>query len=155
MAVLEQDDTFYADRGLTIHSVEIREVSCKDSEIQRVLTEIIQETTNRLNRLQKQQSENEVALQRVEGEIEVEEKRGKLLDLKQEHIRKEAEAEGQGEASKIRRFFDELGDELSQAEKLKLFDTLRKQEMLEALARGNARLFLMPGEAGFDLKIEG
>jgi regulator of protease activity HflC (stomatin/prohibitin superfamily) len=154
-AVLEQDDTFYADRGLTIHSVEIREVSCKDNEIQRVLTEIIQETTNRLNRLQKQQSENEVAIQRVEGEIEVEEKRGKLLDLKQEHIRKEAEAEGQGEASKIHKFFDELGDELSQAEKLKLFDTLRKQEMLEALAKGNARLFLMPGEAGFDLKIEG
>jgi hypothetical protein len=61
-AVLREDDPFYAERGTRIHAIEVRSVTCKDAATQRILQEIIQETTNRLNRLQKQESENEVSL---------------------------------------------------------------------------------------------
>ena len=65
-AVLGQEDDFYTERGVKLHAIEVRSVTCKDAETQRILQDIIQETTNRLNRIQKQESENEVKIKRTE-----------------------------------------------------------------------------------------
>ncbi len=153
-AVSESADAFYAERGLVIHSVEVRQIACKDAGTQQILMEIIQETTNRLNRLQKQQSENEVSLQKVQGDIQTEELRGQLLELQRQHTRVEAEADGEGEARKILTFFEVLGDQLTLTDKTALFNILRQQDKIEALSSGNARVFITPQNASLQLDVE-
>ena len=69
-AILDVNDPFYADRGVKLHAVKVRSIACRDPETQHILQKIIQETTNRLNRLQQQESENEVRLKQIRGEIE-------------------------------------------------------------------------------------
>jgi putative heme degradation protein len=80
----ETADKFYDERGLTVHNVEVRSVSCKDKATQAVLQDIIKEHTNRIARMQKQESENEVNVKMLEGQIASEEMRLKLLDIKLE-----------------------------------------------------------------------
>jgi regulator of protease activity HflC (stomatin/prohibitin superfamily) len=153
-AVSESSDAFYAERGLVIHSVEVRQIGCKDAGTQQILMEIIQETTNRLNRLQKQQSENEVSLQKVQGDIQAEELRGRLIELQRQHTRVTAEADGEGEARKILTFLEVLGDQLTLTDKTTLFNVLRQQDKIEALSSGNARVFITPQNASLQLDVE-
>merc|ERR1719221_1197478 len=56
----QANDTFYLDRGVEIQSLEVTRYSLEDAETREVLQQIIRETTNRINRLQLQESENEV-----------------------------------------------------------------------------------------------
>ena len=54
------DASFYEERGVQLHSLEVTSYECADAKTAGVLQEIIQETTNRINRMQKQRSDNEV-----------------------------------------------------------------------------------------------
>merc|ERR1712159_577387 len=56
------DDEFYAARGIKIHSLEVTRYQCADKSTAKILEQIIMETTNRMNRLSCQESENEVQL---------------------------------------------------------------------------------------------
>jgi regulator of protease activity HflC (stomatin/prohibitin superfamily) len=151
-AVLETDDPFYAERGVRLHAVEVRSIACQDPQTQGVLQEIIRETTDRINRLQKQESENEVKLRQLQGEIAAEEMKGQLLETRRENVQAAARMEGAGEAERVRAFFEGLGDELSPADKVALFNTLRKQESIAALSTGTAQLYFTPADV--DLSIE-
>lgn len=151
-AVVEAEDRFYSERGVKLHSVEVRSITCKDPTTQRILQEMIQETTNRLNRLQKQESENEVKLKQIKGETEAEEERGQLLNIRQAHVRAEALMEGQAEADKVLGFLSGLGTDLSLTDRLALFNTLRKQQAIEKLSTGTAQLYFTPADV--DLSIE-
>ncbi len=151
-AVLGRDDPFYAERGVRIHAVEVRSIACKDPNTQRILQDIIQETTNRLNRLQKQESENEVQVKQLRGEIEAEEMRGQLLEKQREHKRLEALMRGEAEAAKVKALLDGLGEQLPPGDRLAIFNTLRKQDAIEALSTGKAQLYLTPSD--MDLHIE-
>jgi hypothetical protein len=116
------------------------------------LQEIIRETTDRINRLQKQESENEVKLRQIQGEIEAEEMKGQLLETRRENVQTAARMEGEGEAMRVQAFFDGLDSGLSPADKVALFNTLRKQESIEALSTGTAQLYFTPADV--DLSIE-
>lgn len=151
-AVLGDADPFYAERGVVLHAVEVRSVACKDPATQRVLLEIIQETTNRLNRLQQQESENEVRLRQIDGEIAAEQLRGRLLAVQRGVEGEAAGIAGAAEGERVRAFLAGLGPELPAAEKLLLFQTLRKQEALLALSAGQARLIFTPEDV--DLRIQ-
>ncbi len=151
-AVIVPEDGFYAERGVKLHSVEVRSVVCKDPNTQRILQEIIQETTNRLNRLQKQSSENEIRLKQVEGEIEVAQTRGALLAIMRTNAQAEAQTAGEAEAERVRSFLGLLGNDLGLAEKLAVFNTLRKQDALAVLSAGRAQLYFTPADV--DLSIE-
>merc|ERR1712072_1119459 len=70
-----EDDTFYQDRGVQMHALEVTRYACAEAATSKVLQEIIQETTNRINRMQKQQSENDVQREKMSGDIEVENRR--------------------------------------------------------------------------------
>merc|ERR1712110_1327357 len=50
------EDEFYRERGVTVHNLEVTRYECVDPKTSAVLQEIIQETTNRINRMQHQQS---------------------------------------------------------------------------------------------------
>jgi len=151
-AINDSSDPFYTQRGVKIHSVEVRSVSCKEESTQVILQEIIQETTNRLNRLLKQQSENEVRLNEVRGNLDIERQKGELIQIQRENALKEAEMHGECEAVRVARFFDKLAGSLSEQEKINIFNTLKKVEYIEKLGRSNASMFFTPQDV--DLRIE-
>lgn len=153
-AVLEADSTFYDERGVKLHAVEVRSIACKDQETQRILQEIIQETTNRINLLQKQESENEVRLRQIDGEIEAEGLRRRLLEARRENVRAEALMEGEGEAAKVGAFFEGLGDLVSVADKVAIFNTLRKKDVLDGLSRGTAQLYFTPADVNLSIETK-
>lgn len=150
--VLESEDKFYENRGVELHAVEVRSVSSKDEDTQQVLKEIIIETTNRLNRLQKQESENEVLVKQLSGQIEAEEQQIRLLEIKRENAQVSAQIEGEAEALRVKAFLDNLSDQISTDDIVLIFNTLRKQEMMEKLSQGSAQLYYTP--ADIDLSIE-
>jgi hypothetical protein len=152
-AVLGDADPFYAERGVVLHAVEVRSVACKDDATQHVLQEIIQETTNRLNRLQQQAGANEVRLQEIRGAIEAERLRGELMEVRQAVEEAEARIAGHAEGERVRALLAGMGEDLDAAAKLAIFQTLRKQDALTALSTGNARLFFTPADV--DLRIQG
>lgn len=151
-SVLAPEDNFYFDRGVMLHSVEVRSIDCKEPETQQILQEIIQETTNRINQLQKQESENEVKIQKIKGEILAEKMKAELIEIKHKHSLLEATINGECEAQKLSSFLDLIKDRTSKEEKLNIFNTLRKNDALEILSSGNAQLFFTPSD--IDLKIE-
>merc|ERR1711998_225651 len=51
----ESDDIFYQSRGVEIHTLEVTAYRCQDASTARILEQIIQETTNRMNRLSQQE----------------------------------------------------------------------------------------------------
>merc|ERR1711988_719884 len=95
------DDSFYKTRGCLIHSLEVTGYRCADHATSLILGEIIVETTNRMNRLQKQESENEIKLFQMRGEIAKEEARTELLKVQTENSNKEAAMDGLAESEKI------------------------------------------------------
>ena len=151
-AVIRDDDLFYIERGVKLHSVEVRSVTCKDPNTQRILQEIIQETTNRLNRLQKQESENEIRLKQVQSEIEVARTRSDLLAIMRTHAQAEAQTGGEAEGERVRSFLRLLGDDLALQEKLAIFNTLRKQDTLEKLSNGRAQLYFTPADVNLSIE---
>merc|ERR1719492_624500 len=68
--VYTEDQSFYRSRGVKVHSLEVTGYQCAEQSTSQVLQQIIQETTNRMNRLSQQESENEVKLFRMQGQIE-------------------------------------------------------------------------------------
>jgi regulator of protease activity HflC (stomatin/prohibitin superfamily) len=151
-AVLRADDNFYSERGVEIRAIEVRSITCKDAATQHILQEIIQETTNRLNRLQKQESENEVSLRRLSGEIEVEQAKGQLLTVRTEHMRLEGRMVGEAEAEKVRGFLEGFADTIPLADRIAIFNTLRKQDALEKLSKGSAQIFFTPADVDLSIK---
>ena len=143
---------FYSERGVQINAVEVRSVSCKDAETQAILMEIIQETTNRLNRLQKQESENEVRLKKLHGEIDSENARGDLLSVRRIHAKTEALTDGEAEAERVKQFLDGLGDTLAMEQKVSIFNTLRKRDILDALSKGSATVYFTPSDVNLSIE---
>merc|ERR1712151_981712 len=70
--VYSEDLSFYASRGVAVHSLEVISYKCAEASTSKVLQQIIQETTNRMNRLSQQESENEVMIFKMQGQIEQE-----------------------------------------------------------------------------------
>merc|ERR1711943_153677 len=149
--ILESGDTFYEERGSKIHSVEVRSFECLDKKIDRVLQEIIKESTDRINRLQLVASENEVAIEKMRGKIEEEKLKGQLIDVKNEHQRKEALIDGEAEAERVAAFIKGLKDVASGEEAIAIFNEIRKQEIMTSLAQSDAHLYFTPAEC--DLRL--
>merc|ERR1719263_1503460 len=76
------DKACYDDRGVAVHNLEVVRYEPKDSETGRTLQAIIQETTNHINRMQQQKSENEVEKERMAALIEIERQRAGLIKEK-------------------------------------------------------------------------
>merc|ERR1712178_357797 len=106
----------------------------------RILGQIIQETTNRMNRLQCQESESEVKLSKIKGQIEEEKARQSLLSI---------------QAEKVVRFLDELESKVPDLEsRIGLWKTLRKNDALATVGNKNSRLFFTPNDVNLSIKSE-
>merc|ERR1712072_1642162 len=151
--VYQDDQHFYESRGVKVHSLEVTRYSCAEESTSEVLQQIIQETTNRMNRLSQAESENEVNLFRTQGQIEQETLNGQLLKIQHEHSRDEAEVAGRAEAARISAFMSGLDTSVTKHEdRVEMWKVLRKTEALSVVSQGGASLFYTPSDV--DLKIE-
>jgi len=76
-------DEFYRKRGIKIHTLEVTQYKCADKTTSKTLQKIIMETTNRLNRLSRQESENDVELAKIHASVKQEEARAEVLKIKE------------------------------------------------------------------------
>merc|ERR1712139_757409 len=81
--ILEEDMEFYAARGIKVYSLEVTRYQCADKSTAAILEQIIQETTNRMNRLSQAESENEVNLFKISGQVEQSKLNNNLLEIQQ------------------------------------------------------------------------
>merc|ERR1711977_486838 len=133
----EEADDFYALRGVKIHSLEVTAYRCQDASTARILEAIIQETTNRMNRLSQQESENEIKMFALTGDIEQETRRAELLKVLQSHKLMEAKNEGEAEAERVRAFLASTEALVPSLEnRMQLWNVLRKRDALEAVSSG-------------------
>ena len=74
------------------------------------------------------------------------------MEIQRQNVQAAAQMEGEAEAIKVRVFFEGLGDQVSPTDVVAIFNTLRKQDMIEKLSEGTAQLYFTPAEV--DLSIE-
>merc|ERR1711918_152481 len=72
-----------------------------DAETGKVLQKIIQETTNHINRMQQQKSENEVEKEKMAALIEIERQRADLIKEKTANEKLQSHNDGEAEATRL------------------------------------------------------
>lgn len=153
--VWEEDGGFYNSRGVKIHSLEVTRYQCADHSTSEILQQIIQETTNRMNRLSQAESENEVNLFRTQGQIEQEKVNGDLLKIQHEHAEMEAEVGGKAEAARIAAFLEGLGKHVPKIEeRTDLWRVLRKTDALAAVSQGGASIYYTPNDVNLSIETK-
>merc|ERR1712216_572211 len=127
-SVHKEDDNFYSQRGVLIHSLEVSGYRCAEASTAQILQQIIQETTNRMNRPQQQESENEWQLLQIKGDIEEERAKKELLEVQIENSNARSSMEGLAEAQKVKSFLLGLADDVPDVERrIALWNVLRKK----------------------------
>merc|ERR1712217_912098 len=141
--------------------MELTKFDCVDAKTSEILQQIIQETTNRINRLQAQESENDVKAAKLNADIKLENQRRELIQAQAENARLEAEMTGQSDGTKLVQraatFISGLETALpevnSRVELYKLHQELKSRNTdTQNLAQGNAKLFLTPSD--LNLRID-
>jgi len=154
-------DGFYDARGVQVMSMEVTRYECVDAEVAATLQEIIQETTNRINRLQVQKSTNEVRIAKLNSEITLEQQRTLLIQAQAKNQRTSAEQKGEAEGLRLAvgatTFIDGLDSSLPDLDQrlnlYKMHQKLENQNQKTAhLAQGKATLFLTPEEMNLKMK---
>jgi hypothetical protein len=151
--VQDEDQDFYKARGIKVHSLEMTRYSCACSSTAEILEQIIQETTNRMNRLSQAESENEVNLFRTQGQIEQANLNNGLLQIQHVQTQEEAKVAGSSEASRVEAFLEQLEKKVPNLDnRIKIWETLRKGDNLSVVSQGGASLYYTPADV--DLSIE-
>merc|ERR1711904_165802 len=111
-----------------------------------------EERGDRLKKKECQKGENEVALSKLEGEIEQERINKQLIELKKSHLKTESRIEGEAEYHKVAAFLggctgegaDEVTVPMDQA--VQLYQMLRKLDSVQALADSKPQLYITPDD---------
>merc|ERR1712100_967341 len=85
-----EEDLFYRKRGVQLLSVEVLQFKCSNPDTDKTLQAIIKETADRLKKKECQKGENEVAISKLEGEIEQEKLNKELIEIKKSHLKTES-----------------------------------------------------------------
>merc|ERR1712070_489364 len=145
-------DPFYEEGGVQLLSVEVLQFKCSNPDTDKTLQAIIKETADRLKKKECQKGENEVALSKLEGEIEQEKLNKELIEIKKSHLKTESRIEGEAEYHKVAAFLggltregaDEVSIPIEQA--VKMYEMLRKLDSVKALSKSNASLYVTPND---------
>jgi len=151
----EDKSNFYNQRGVKIHSLEVTGYRCAEASTALILEQIIQETTNRMNKLQQQESENEVQLQEIRGDIEEEKARSELIKIQTLNSNAKSKMEGMAEAEKVRSFLQEMNEgfpDMSPEMQISLWKTLRKEDALRAISTSKANLYFTPKDVNLSIE---
>jgi regulator of protease activity HflC (stomatin/prohibitin superfamily) len=151
----ESRATFYEDRGVELQSMELTRFDCADEKTAMILQEIIQETTNRINRLTAQESENEVRAAKMTMDIQLERQRTELIQTQSDNeglqARMQGEAEGMRLMTGASTFIGGLNESIpnvdSRVDLYKLHEELKSRNLdTKHLSSGSAQLFLTPAD---------
>jgi len=154
-AIFNADRPFYDSRGIKIHSLEVTKYKCSEARTSEVLQQIIEETTNRLNRLSQAESENEVNIFRVQGQIEHEKLNGNLLEIQHKHAQTEARAVGVSESERVSAFMEALEKDVPKLEdRITAWKVLRKADALEVVANGGGNLYYTPKDVDLSIRTD-
>lgn len=151
----EDESDFYNQRGVNIHSLEVTGYKCAEYSTAQILEQIIQETTNRMNRLQQQESENEVHLKQIKGDIEEERARSDLIQIQTMNSNAKSKMEGMAEAEKVTSFLRQLHEDFPDMDQkcvIELWKTLRKEDALKAVSKGNATMYFTPNDVNLSIE---
>lgn len=146
---------FYDKRGVKIHSLEVTGYHCAEASTAQILEQIIQETTNRMNKLQQQESENEVQLQEIKGDIDEETARSELIAIQTKNSNAKSKMEGLAEAEKVTSFLTQLRKEFPDMDtktQIMLWNTLRKEDALKTVSNGNATMYFTPKDVNLSIE---
>jgi len=158
----QSEDGFYDSRGVEVQSMEVTRFECIDPETAAVLQEIIQETTNRINRLQKQESENEVRASALAADINLELQRGQLIRTQAANVRLEASTGGAKDgarmAAEAATFIDGLNQTVDNSslrlELYRMHEAHRhKNNQTSSLSKGDAKLYLVPQDLNLRVDV--
>jgi regulator of protease activity HflC (stomatin/prohibitin superfamily) len=158
-----RNDGFYAERGVEIESMELTRFDCADPETSQILQAIIQETTNRINKLTVQESANEVAAAALTAEIALEQQKTELIRTQSENqvlqSKMEGEANGQEIVGNALAFIGGLNETVPDVNTRVELYTMHHQ--LDArntdtqnLASGTAHLFVTPADLNLKLNMD-
>merc|ERR1712008_480926 len=137
--VFAEDGDFYTSRGVKIHSLEVTKYMCGEKRTSEVLQQIIEETTNRLNRLSQAESENEVRLFKLQGQLE--------------HEKLGAAVAGEAEAERVAAFVEKLDQHVPALEdRIGIWQTLRKHDALSTISEGGANLYYTPNDVNLSIR---
>ena len=95
------DAPFYEERGVRLHNLEVVRFEPKDEATGKVLQAIIEETTNHINRMQKQKSENDVEKEKMAALIDIEKQRNALIREKTANDKLLQAADGEAEGMRL------------------------------------------------------
>jgi len=152
---LDDKSNFYSQRGVKIHSLEVTGYRCAEVSTAHILEQIIQETTNRMNKLQQQESENEVQLREIKGDIEEEKARAELIQIQTMNSNARSKMEGLAEAEKVTSFLQEIEKEIPSMDTqtaITLWQTLRKEDALRAVSSSKANLYFTPSDVNLSIE---
>jgi regulator of protease activity HflC (stomatin/prohibitin superfamily) len=153
---------FYDDRGLMVHSMEVTQYETIDDSTSAVFEEIIRETTYRINRMEKQTSDNEVAEAKLRADVILEKNRTELLKTRADNEKSLSIADGENAGLKLAAgadiFINSLATEIpnitDRVQLYKLHQELAKRNMTSAnLAKGGAQLFVAPQDMNLRLQM--
>merc|ERR1711971_359124 len=150
---MQEDQEFFSACGIKVHALEMTRYQCADANTAEILSQIIQETTSRLNRLSQAESENEVSIFRTQGQLEQSQLNSDLVKIQLEQSKQEANVGGMAEADRVSTFLEGLAKQVPKLEdRIKMWQVLRKTEALSVLSQGGANLYFTPNDV--DLSIE-
>merc|ERR1711998_36201 len=155
--VTSKVDPFYEERGVQLLSVEVLQFKCSNPDTDRTLQAIIKETADRLKKKECQKGENEVALSKLEGEIEQEKLNKQLIEIKKSHLKTESRIEGEAEYHKVAAFLggvtgegpDDVKVPMEQA--VGLYQMLRKLDSVKALSNSKSSLYVTPDDVNLTI----
>merc|ERR1712176_108626 len=102
-----------------------------------------------------QESANEVGIFQLQGEIEQEKLKGDLITVRQKHKLLEASGTGDAEAERVNIFMKKVASEVPDLPgRVGLWSTLRKQDALQAVSSGPARLYFTPNDCNLSIETK-
>merc|ERR1712159_811416 len=117
--------------------------------------QIIKETADRLKKKEYQEGENEVAMSKMDGDINLEKKNAELIQIKKSHMIVESRIEGQAEAEKVDAFIQHLaGGDNKTVEKNKaveLYTMLRKVDAIQLMSEGKSTMYVTPNDVNLSV----
>eukprot|EP00762_Andalucia_godoyi_P003219 ANDGO_01044.mRNA.1 hypothetical protein AURANDRAFT_71695 len=142
---------FFEAKGLKLISLQLGSITCANPTIQLVLDNYVKETTDRTNQMLKEKAESDLALERVSREIRVETETRKLVEIRQQNLVKEAQAQAEASAAEQRKIFEVI-KEFAGADAKAVYQAMADVEKAKAMSKTIKNAYLVPENVGLKFK---
>lgn len=155
-------DDFYVRRGVQVLKMDLTKYEYADASVAKIMEQITQEKTNKINRMTQAASEAEVAEAKLTAEILLEKQKTDLIQKKVENKRLEARLDGEAAGMTLLKAADSfiaglnstVDNATTRVELYRLHETLNsKNTDTKNLASGKAELYITPDNVNLKLMM--